>query len=190
MVCRCVKTALFALLSVGISLAQSNLAATAVPDQNNGKDYAGRPIENPTVPQASIPRPAQEQTVEQNVQDIHFAFDRSDITSEQRAVLQADAEWLKAHPNNFIVIEGDADERGGIAYNVALSDRRAIAARDALLAMGVSPNQIVFAEGWASYTRSAISLMKPAGKIIGERTIAVVIRSGVAGIYTCDHCAQ
>ncbi len=121
MVCRCVKTAMFALLSVGISLAQSNLAATAVPDQNNGKDYAGRPIENPTVPQASIPRPAQEQTVEQNVQDIHFAFDRSDITPGQRAVLQADAEWLKAHPNNFIVIEGDADERGGIAHNVALS---------------------------------------------------------------------
>src|SRR5207249_7694148 len=83
MVCRCVKTALFALLSVGISLAQSNLAATAVPDQNNGKDYAGRPIENPTVPQASIPRPAQEQTVEQNVQDIHFAFDRYDITPER-----------------------------------------------------------------------------------------------------------
>jgi len=93
-----VKTALFALLSVGISLAQSNLAATAVPDQNNGKDYAGRPIENPTVPQASIPRPAQEQTVEQNVQDIHFAFDRYDITPEQQAVLQADAQWLRRIP--------------------------------------------------------------------------------------------
>jgi len=59
--------------------------------------------------------------VEQSVRDIHFAFDRSDITPGQRAVLQADAEWLKAHPNNFIVIEGDADERGGIAHNVALS---------------------------------------------------------------------
>ena len=170
MVCRCVKTALFALLSVGISLAQSNLAATAVPDQNNGKDYAGRPIENPTVPQASIPRPAQEQTVEQNVQDIHFAFDRYDITPEQQAVLQADAQWLKTHSNSIITIEGHADERGGIVYNLALSDKRAIAVRDALLSMGVSPNQIVFAEGWASYTRSAISLMKPAGKIIGEHT--------------------
>ena len=148
MVCRCVKTALFALLSVGISLAQSNLAATAVADQNNGKDYAGRPIENPTVPQASIPRPAQEQTVEQNVQDIHFAFDRYDITPEQQAVLQADAQWLKTHPNSIITIEGHADERGGIVYNLALSDKRAIAVRDALLSMGVSPNQIVFAEGW------------------------------------------
>ena len=86
--------------------------------------------------------------MEQNVQDIHFAFDRYDITPEQQAVLQADAQWLKTHPNSIITIEGHADERGGIVYNLALSDKRAIAARDALLAMGVSPNQIVFAEGW------------------------------------------
>ncbi|HEV2717249.1 MAG TPA: OmpA family protein [Terriglobales bacterium] len=139
---------LFVLLSTGLAVAQSDLAAKAVPDQDNGKDYAGRPVANPSVPQAAMPNPTQQQTVEQSVRDIHFAFDRSDITPEQRAVLQADAEWLKAHPNNFIVIEGDADERGGIAYNVALSDRRAIAVRDALLGMGVPANQIVFAEGW------------------------------------------
>ncbi len=148
MTCRCMKTVLFVLLSVGISLAQSSLAAKAVPDQNNGKDYAGRPVENAPVPQTPVLNPVQKQMVEQSVRDIHFAFDRSDITPEQRAVLQADAEWLKAHPNNFIVIEGDADERGGIAYNVALSDRRAIAARDALLAMGVPATQILFAVGW------------------------------------------
>ena len=124
---------LFVLLAIGCTVGQSDLAAKAVPDQDNGKDYAGRPVENASVPQ---------------VRDIHFAFDRSDITPGQRAVLQADAEWLKAHPNNFIVIEGDADERGGIAHNVALSDRRAIAARDALLAMGVPATQILFAVGW------------------------------------------
>jgi peptidoglycan-associated lipoprotein len=139
---------LFVLFAIGCAVGQSDLAATAVPDQNNGKDYAGRPLENPPVPQAPTLNPVQKQTVEQSVRDIHFAFDRSDIIPEQRAVLQADAEWLKAHPNNFIVIEGDADERGGIAYNVALSDRRAIAARDALLAMGVPASQILFAVGW------------------------------------------
>ena len=77
--------------------------------------------------------------MEQNVQDIHFAFDRYDITPEQQAVLQADAQWLKTHPNSIITIEGHADERGGIVYNLALSDKRAIAVRDALLSMGVSP---------------------------------------------------
>ena len=112
---------LFVLFAIGCAVGQSDLAAKAVPDQNNGKDYAGRPVENASVPQAPVLNPVQKQTVEQSVRDIHFAFDRSDITPGQRAVLQADAEWLKAHPNNFIVIEGDADERGGIAHNVALS---------------------------------------------------------------------
>jgi len=138
---------LFVLFAIGCAVGQSDLAEKAVPDQNNGKDYAGRPVENASVPQAPVLNPVQKQTVEQSVRDIHFAFDRSDITPEQRAVLQADAEWLKAHPNNLIVIEGDADERGGIIYNVALSDRRAIAVRDALLAMGVPASQILFAVG-------------------------------------------
>lgn len=145
---RWLSQSLFVLLSIGLAVAQSDLAAKAVPDQTDSKDYAGRPVVNPPVPPAATPDPARQQTVEQGVRDIHFAFDRSDITQEQRAVLQADAEWLKTHPNNFIVIEGDADERGGITYNVALSDRRAIAVRDALIAMGVPANQIVFAEGW------------------------------------------
>ena len=136
---------LIVLFAIGCAVGQSDLAEKAVPDQNNGKDYAGRPVENASVPQAPVLNPVQKQTVEQSVRDIHFAFDRSDITPEQRAVLQADAEWLKAHPNNLIVIEGDADERGGIIYNVALSDRRAIAVRDALLAMGVPATQILFA---------------------------------------------
>ena len=112
---------LIVLFAIGCAVGQSDLAAKAVPDQNNGKDYAGRPVENASVPQAPVLNPVQKQMVEQSVRDIHFAFDRSDITPGQRAVLQADAEWLKAHPNNFIVIEGDADERGGIAHNVALS---------------------------------------------------------------------
>src|SRR5207244_6500421 len=138
---------LIVLFAIGCAVGQSDLAEKAVPDQNNGKDYAGRPVENASVPQAPVLNPVKK-TVEQSVRDIHFAFDRSDITPEQRAVLQADAEWLKAHPNNLIVIEGDADERGGIIYNVALSDRRAIAVRDALLAMGVPASQILFAVGW------------------------------------------
>ena len=137
---------LIVLFAIGCAVGQSDLAEKAVPDQNNGKDYAGRPVENASVPQAPVLNPVK-QTVEQSVRDIHFAFDRSDITPEQRAMLQADAEWLKAHPNNLIVIEGDADERGGIIYNVALSDRRAIAVRDALLAMGVPASQILFAVG-------------------------------------------
>jgi hypothetical protein len=48
----------------------------------------------------------------------------------------------------LVTLAGDADERGDIVYNVALSDRRAIATRDALVELGVSPDRILFATGW------------------------------------------
>src|SRR5439155_25130035 len=91
---------LFVLFAIGCAVGHVDLAEKAVPDQNNGKDYAGRPVENASVPQAPVLTPVQKQTVEQSVRDIHFAFDRSDITREKRAVLQADAEQLKAQPKN------------------------------------------------------------------------------------------
>ena len=62
--------------------------------------------------------------------------------------LQSNAQWLQSHPNTFITIEGHADERGDIVYNLALSDIRAQATHDALMRMGVPEKQIVFATGW------------------------------------------
>ena len=48
----------------------------------------------------------------------------------------------------MVTIEGDADARGEIVYNVVLSDKRAENAKDALVSMGVPASQIVFATGW------------------------------------------
>jgi peptidoglycan-associated lipoprotein len=84
----------------------------------------------------------------QDLRDIHFALDRADLRLEDRQILAADAEWLKAHPNVNVTIEGDADERGDIAYNLALSDHRALATRDALISLGVPAERIVFSTGW------------------------------------------
>ena len=85
------------------------------------------------------PLPASEQQqFQQDVKDIHFDFDRSDLRAEDRTILASDAQWLKAHPDVLVTLAGDADERGDIVYNVALSDRRAIAIRDALVELGVS----------------------------------------------------
>jgi outer membrane protein OmpA-like peptidoglycan-associated protein len=84
----------------------------------------------------------------QNVQDVYFGFDRFDLTPEARATLQRDAEWLTAPPQVAFTIEGDADERGSIVYNVFLSDERALATRDALFKLGVPENQVLHAVGW------------------------------------------
>ena len=99
-------------------------------------------------PPYSVPTTAQKQQVTENLRDVHFAFDRYDLTSEDRGDLEAAANWLKANPNVYVTIAGDADERGSIVYNLYLSDKRAKAAKDALIELGVAPQQIVFATGW------------------------------------------
>jgi len=108
------------------------------------RDYAGRPVGGVTVP----PSPLGTNLNLPDLRDVNFAFDRSDLTMQDRQILTADAEWLRAHPDVNITIEGDADERGGIVYNLTLSDRRALAARDTLIALGVPADRIVFATGW------------------------------------------
>lgn len=94
------------------------------------------------------PSPTEQREVQQNIKDIHFDFDRADLRPEDRSILESDAQWLKANPNVVVTIEGDADERGGIVYNVVLSDKRAATTKDALVSMGVPPDQIVYATGW------------------------------------------
>lgn len=88
------------------------------------------------------------QAFQENVTDVYFDFNSAELPEQGRATLSKNAEWLKAHPDVFFTIEGNADERGGIVYNLFLSDLRAQAARDALLKMGVLQSQILFATGW------------------------------------------
>jgi len=94
------------------------------------------------------PDPAQQQAVVQNLKDVHFEFDRSDLTDQDRQVLQENANWLKANPQATVSIAGDADERGEIVYNLVLSQKRAEVARDALISLGVPGDRIEFATGW------------------------------------------
>lgn len=131
-----------------IVLSQTAPGDNSATGGNAGVDDAGRPVETAptTVPPAT---PSNErQDFRSNVQDVYFAFDRFDLTPEARATLQRDAEWLKSHPQVAFTIEGDADERGNIVYNVFLSDERALATRDALFKLGVPESQVLHAEGW------------------------------------------
>lgn len=73
---------------------------------------------------------------------IHFAFDQYDIDPEARAILDSQANWLAAHPNTRVTIEGHCDERGTREYNLALGDRRSNAAKNYLAARGISPARI------------------------------------------------
>jgi peptidoglycan-associated lipoprotein len=99
------------------------------------------PTPTPT-PAPTPPPPDDEKIFAQNVQDIYFDFDKSDLRPEAVQTLAHSAEVIKQHPNWVVQIQGHCDERGSIEYNLALGERRASAALKALSDAGVSANQL------------------------------------------------
>ena len=73
---------------------------------------------------------------------VFFAYDSYSLTSNAQDALAKQAKWLKANGSVTISIEGHADERGTREYNLALGDRRANAAKDFLMAQGISSSRI------------------------------------------------
>ncbi len=73
---------------------------------------------------------------------IHFAFDSSVIKSSEKPNLAQVASVLGSDPSTKLLIEGNCDERGTEEYNRSLGERRALAAREALTALGVDPSRI------------------------------------------------
>ena len=73
---------------------------------------------------------------------IFFALDSSDVSDQDRATLQSQAQWLARYPNKRATIEGHCDERGTRDYNLALGERRANAAKNYLAALGVDPGRL------------------------------------------------
>jgi outer membrane protein OmpA-like peptidoglycan-associated protein len=132
---RLLVTAVASMCCLGAVFAQST-------NQPNTPDQQAAAI--PYTP----PTPAQQQEVQQNLKDVHFEFDRSELNQGDHQSLQETANWLKANPAVYVAIAGEADERGSIVYNLALSEQRAKATRDALVDMGVPADRIVYATGW------------------------------------------
>ena len=77
-----------------------------------------------------------------DVKNVHFDYDKSNIRSDSRPVLEETARWLNSNPNESLMIEGYCDERGTNEYNLALGERRAKAVKEFLTAMGVSRGQL------------------------------------------------
>ena len=83
----------------------------------------------------------------QNVKEVYFPFNIYSRVIDP-AVLQGDASYLKQHPDAHLWIQGYADIRGDIFYNLVLSYRRAQFVKEELVKSGVSEAQIGFATGW------------------------------------------
>jgi len=84
--------------------------------------------------------------INSDLQDAYFDYDKSDIRGDARDALTRDATALKSilgdFPNATIVVEGHCDERGSAEYNLGLGDRRASAAKDFLVQLGVPGDRL------------------------------------------------
>jgi peptidoglycan-associated lipoprotein len=92
------------------------------------------PVETPTTPSSELD-PAV-------IGDVFFDFDSYALTSEAKSTLETNARELKRATTGGITIEGHCDERGTKAYNLALGEKRANAAKEYLVALGVSASRI------------------------------------------------
>ncbi len=73
---------------------------------------------------------------------VFYVLDSADLSPDAQATLQQNAGVLKQYATWQITIEGHCDERGSAEYNLALGERRAIAARDYLVSLGVAANRV------------------------------------------------
>ena len=95
------------------------------------------------VPGAQAAVPGSERDFQVNVGDrVYFLVDQSTLTPEAQEILRRQATWLRQYPTVSVQVEGHADERGTREYNIALSARRATAAREFLVAQGVQPARV------------------------------------------------
>jgi peptidoglycan-associated lipoprotein len=107
------------------------------------------PAPTPTAPQPTT-APAPQGPVAGSIEDfrvsvgdrVFFGYDRFDLTPEARSILERQAAWLRQYPNVRVLVAGNCDERGTREYNLALGARRAAAARDYLVSLGVTQARV------------------------------------------------
>jgi peptidoglycan-associated lipoprotein len=103
---------------------------------------APAPVAPPTAAPAPAPAPPKEYRANDALKPIYFAFDKSEIRPADAKILDGSAAYLKANPNQLVLIEGHCDERGTSEYNLALGERRAKAAANYLVANGIEAGRI------------------------------------------------
>src|ERR1700741_813832 len=105
----------------------------------NPPDFVQQP--QPSVTVENLPADIDElnRVAEQRgyLQDAFFGFDEATLSAAAQTALTMSANWLKKNPQYNLLVEGHCDERGTEQYNLALADRRANAAKEYMVTLGV-----------------------------------------------------
>jgi len=137
----------------GIGPVQANGAQSASPTSSTTyhltakgiggtQDATARVTVTEPPPPPATPAPSEAEQFASNVKDLYFDYDKFDVRAAEQATVQADAQWLIAHPAVKITMEGHCDDRGSTEYNLALGDNRANSAKQALVQAGVAADRI------------------------------------------------
>jgi peptidoglycan-associated lipoprotein len=113
------------------------------------REQAPPPQQTAPAPRGTTMTPQERATLNEKLarlNDALFDYDKATIRDDASTVLKADVgvirDILANYPNQKLLIEGNADERGSEEYNLALGDRRARAAQEFLVSMGIPPAQL------------------------------------------------
>jgi peptidoglycan-associated lipoprotein len=145
------------------------VAMFAIAGCHKNKPPVARPMPPPPAPAAPAPRPpappepaAEPATVPPEpvredaiasaslddlnrnspLKPVFFDYDSSEINADGQQALEANAAILKKYPSWTVTIEGHCDERGTAEYNLALGERRAVAARAYLVSLGIAADRL------------------------------------------------
>jgi peptidoglycan-associated lipoprotein len=89
-----------------------------------------------------LPPPPADEPDSSELGDVYFAYDKWDLAQTARATLERNAEWMKRFPATRVLVEGQTDPRGNIQYNLPLGLRRANAAREYLVSLGIAAERL------------------------------------------------
>jgi peptidoglycan-associated lipoprotein len=145
------------LLTVVVSACNKNkppVARPMPPPMTTADPAPPRPPEPPrpvNEPVPVPPMPAEDAIGSKSLDDLnrdsplkpmYFLLDSAEVDAEGQQILQANAAVLKKYPTMQITIEGHCDERGTAEYNLALGERRALAAKNYLVSLGIPADKI------------------------------------------------
>lgn len=107
-------------------------------------DTSGESAPVAPTPVSNVPVPGSHADFLASVASDHILFDTDSyaIDADDQAVLRSQAQWLARYPGKQITLEGHCDERGSREYNIALGERRANAAKNYLVSLGVDVSRI------------------------------------------------
>ena len=115
-----------AMTSSGSGSSSSGSASTSA--AGSGSAWAGHPLDDPDSLLAK--------------RTVYFDYDESIVLDQDRAILDAHAQYLSQNPGAAVTLEGHTDERGTREYNLALGERRAISVRQFMSLLGAAGQQL------------------------------------------------